>query len=155
MIRRYQDYFRAKFQSFVKNHGRLDTTCPCFIICRENDSCALLWITSNSGRYSDKRSIPRHFTAYKKGIHINKKYNFLHGISLLGITFIMGQPQPSCKQISKTEILRLWPKIRDLLAGEEICGLVCKPLGKISRWTFCHFGDNELNYADFEGGFLG
>ena len=73
----------------MKNHGRLDTTGPCLIVCRKNDPGTLLWITGNSGWYSDKRIIPRHFTAYKKGIHINKKNNLLHGIPLSVTTHIM------------------------------------------------------------------
>jgi hypothetical protein len=73
----------------MQNHGCFDSAGPCLIICRQNDACTLLWITGNSGWHSDKGIIPCHFAAYKKGIHINKKYDSLHGIPLSVITDIM------------------------------------------------------------------
>lgn len=66
----------------MNNHGGLDPAGPCLIVCRKNDPCTLFRITRNSGRYSDKRIIPRYFTTYEKGIHIDKKYDFLHGVPL-------------------------------------------------------------------------
>ena len=77
MIRRHQDYFRAKFQSFMKNHGSLDAAGSCLIVCRKDNTGPLFRITGNSGSDSNKRRIPGHFATYKKGINVNKKDNFL------------------------------------------------------------------------------